>query len=123
MKAWRGALLAGVVAALVAAGSQAQWESAHQPPSNLLSPTSVTRAPAPGVSAAPASYPAGQRYVLAVGDGEALDVYTGSFTVTLPVVAAAGQHTLSGSLRYQACDRAACYPPRTLPVDLLFTAK
>jgi hypothetical protein len=30
---------------------------------------------------------------------------------------------LDGSLRYQACDSAACYPPKTLPIQVVFTAK
>jgi hypothetical protein len=45
-------------------------------------------------------------------------VYAGDFTVKLPVVAAAGEHTVEGSLKYQACDNAACYPPKTLPVKV-----
>ncbi|MEO6804873.1 MAG: protein-disulfide reductase DsbD domain-containing protein [Edaphobacter sp.] len=52
-----------------------------------------------------------------------MDVYSGSFTVKLPVVAEPGTHTVAGTLRYQACDRAACYPPKNLPVQILFTAK
>ena len=46
-----------------------------------------------------------------------------TLALTLPVVAAAGEHTIDGSLRYQACDNAACYPPKTLPVQVVFTAK
>ena len=41
----------------------------------------------------------------------------------VPVVAEAGKHTIDGTLRYQACDHAACYPPKTLPVQVIFTAK
>jgi len=41
----------------------------------------------------------------------------------LPVVAAAGEHTVVGALRYQACDNASCYPPRTVPVKVLLTAR
>jgi hypothetical protein len=50
-------------------------------------------------------------------------VYMGDFTVKLPVVARAGAHTVDGTLRYQACDHAACYPPKNLPVQVIFTAK
>ena len=46
-----------------------------------------------------------------------------TFTVKVPVVAAAGEHTVDGSLRYQACDNAACYPPKSLPVQVVVTAK
>jgi hypothetical protein len=38
-------------------------------------------------------------------------------------VAEAGAHTVNGTLRYQACDNAACYPPKSLPVQMVFTAK
>ena len=47
----------------------------------------------------------------------------GTFMVKVPVVAAAGSHTVDGALRYQACDHAACYPPKSLPVQVVFTAK
>jgi hypothetical protein len=30
---------------------------------------------------------------------------------------------MDGTLKYQACDNASCYPPRTIPVKVLFTAK
>ena len=55
--------------------------------------------------------------------GEALDVYSGPFTVRLPLEAVKGDHTLTGTLRYQACDNAACYPPKSLPVEVVFSAK
>jgi hypothetical protein len=50
-------------------------------------------------------------------------VYAGDFTVKLPVVAAAGDHTINGTLRYQACDNAACYPPKTLPLQVTISTK
>jgi hypothetical protein len=28
-----------------------------------------------------------------------------------------GKYAFHGTLRYQACDNAACYPPKTTPVD------
>ena len=79
--------------------------------------------PADGVKAAEVVYPAGTSYSFSFEPNEKLDVYTGRFTVKVPVVAAAGEHTIDGSLRYQACDKAACYPPKTLPVQVVFTAK
>jgi thiol:disulfide interchange protein len=84
----------------------------HTPKSELQIPTVFELQPADGVRAAEVVYPA-----------EKLDVYTGSFTVKVPVVAAAGEHTLDGVLRYQACDSTVCYPPETLPVQVSFTAK
>ena len=34
-----------------------------------------------------------------------------------------GEHTVDGMLRYQACDKAACYPPKSLPVQVELMAK
>jgi len=97
--------------------------NSHTPTSEMLIPTTLTLQPAAGVKTLPLVYPAGHSYSFSFDPGDKLDVYMGDFTVMLPVVAQAGQHTVDGSLRYQACDNASCYPPRTLPVKVVFTAK
>ena len=97
--------------------------NSHTPKSELLIPTAITLQPTADVKAAPVVYPAGTEYSFAFEPKEKLDVYTGAFTIKLPVVAAAGEHTIDATLRYQACDSAACYPPKTLPLQVLFTAK
>lgn len=97
--------------------------NSHTPKSELLIPTVLTLQPAAGVKASPLEYPAGQTYSFSFDPTDKLDVYAGDFTLKLPVVATPGQHSIDGSLRYQACDNASCYPPRTLPVKLIFTAK
>jgi len=97
--------------------------NSHTPKSELLIPTQITLQPAPGVKAEAVQYPAGTSYSFSFDPTEKLDVYSGAFTVKLPVVADAGTHTVDGTLRYQACDHAACYPPKSLPVQVIFTAK
>jgi hypothetical protein len=97
--------------------------NSHTPKSELLIPTQIVLQPAAGVKAEALEYPAGTSYSFSFDPSEKLDVYSGAFTVKVPVVAEAGAHTLAGSLRYQACDHAACYPPKSLPVEVLFTAK
>jgi hypothetical protein len=97
--------------------------NSHTPKSELLIPTVVKLDDAAGVRAEPVQYPAGTQYSFSFEPGEKLDVYTGVFTVKVPVTVAAGSHTVSGTLHYQACDNAACYPPKTLPVQLVLTAK
>jgi hypothetical protein len=97
--------------------------NSNTPKSEILIPTKLTLQPAEGVKAEPAEYPAGTAYSFAFSPKEKLDVYMGDFTVKLPVVARAGAHTVDGTLRYQACDHAACYPPKNLPVQVIFTAK
>jgi hypothetical protein len=48
-------------------------------------------------------------------------VYTGDFTVDVVVrplhSVPKGKYTIRGTLKYQACDNAACYPPKQLPVS------
>jgi len=97
--------------------------NSHTPKSELLIPTQIALQPAAGVKAEAVEYPAGTSYSFSFDPTEKLDVYTGAFTVKLPVVAEAGTHTVDGTLRYQACDHAACYPPRSLPVQVIFTAQ
>ena len=95
--------------------------NSHTPKSEFLIPTKVDLQSAAGVKAETAEYPAGTAFSFSPNDK--LDVYAGDFTVKLPVVAAAGTHEMDGTLRYQACDHAACYPPKSLLVHVLFTAK
>ena len=97
--------------------------NSHTPKSELLIPTNVELAAAAGVKVDKLAYPAGKSFSFSFDPGEKLDVYADSFTVTVPVTATAGQHELSGTLKYQACDHAACYPPKTLAVVVPFTAR
>jgi hypothetical protein len=97
--------------------------NSHTPKSELLIPTALHLDSSTDVKALSAEYPAGTLYNFSFNPSEKLDVYTGEFTVRLPVVAQAGAHALTGSLHYQACDKAACYPPRSLPVQIAVTAK
>jgi hypothetical protein len=97
--------------------------NSHTPKSELLIPTRIELQPAAGVKAEAVEYPAGSSYSFSFDPTEKLDVYTGAFTVKLPVVAEAGAHSVDGTLRYQACDHAACYPPKSLAVQVVFTAK
>lgn len=97
--------------------------NSHLPKSELQIPTKVELGPDAGVKVLGAEYPVGKSYHVAADPTETLNVYSESFVVKVPVVAGAGQHALKGSLTYQACDTAACYPPKTLALDVLFTAK
>ena len=97
--------------------------NSHTPKSELLIPTAIKLQAADGVKAAEAVYPAGTLFSFSFEPKEKLDVYTGNFTLKIPVVATAGEHTIEGSLHYQACDTAACYPPKNLPVQVAFTVK
>jgi hypothetical protein len=65
-------------------------------------------------------YPAGQNISLPFAPDQKLNVYSGAFTlfVTIRPLSSViqGKYALHGRLKYQACDKAACYPPKNLPV-------
>jgi len=97
--------------------------NSHTPKSKFMIPTALTLQPATGVKPGTPEFPVGQLFSFTFDPNEKVDVYAGSFTVKLPVVAAAGEHSMDATLKYQACDSASCYPPKTLPVKILFTAR
>ncbi len=96
--------------------------NSHKPKDELLIATELKLDPG-SFHIANELYPAGSHFRLQVGGGEDLDVYQGEFRIALRIEAPRGDSTLSGSLRYQACDNAACFPARTLPVKIAVTAK
>lgn len=96
--------------------------NSHKPKDELLLPTELKLDSGP-LHTIVEQYPAGSRFHLAVGEGEDLDVYQGEFRVALRVEAPKGSSTLTGSLHYQACDTAACFPPKTLPFQIAVTAR
>lgn len=92
--------------------------NSHTPSDELLIPTMLKLDAARGVQVLGEGYPAGVSFHLPVGAGETLNVYQGEFRVMLRLVVPKGDSTLSGTLHYQACDNAACFPPKNLPVHV-----
>ncbi len=68
-------------------------------------------------------YPAGTAYSFSFDPKEKLDVYTGAFTVKVPVVAAAGEHTIEGRCGIRLAIMRLAIRRRRLPVQVVFTAK
>ena len=96
--------------------------NSHAPKDELLIPTALTLENG-SVKVLGEEYQPGSPFRLAVGAGETLDVYQGEFRVKVRLVAPAGTSALLGALRYQACDNAACFPPRTLAVRVAVEAR
>lgn len=94
--------------------------NSNQPKSEYLLPTTLKLDPPSDIVVASLTYPRGEDYSFAFAPDEKLNVYTGDFTVrgtvkttrTVPT----GTYRVHGTLTYQACDNAACYPPKKLPV-------
>jgi len=94
--------------------------NSNKPNSELLIPTLINWDVPTDISLAKTVYPPGQDYSFSFSPDEKLSVYTGDFTVNSLVMAAKstpkGTYRVHGTLRYQACDNRACYPPATVPI-------
>ena len=97
--------------------------NSHKPKSDLLIPTLATFSPEDGVRVGAIEYPVGVHYSFASDPADVLDVYTGAVTLRVPVTAAKGEHVLHGAVRYQACNDRSCFPPRSLAIEVPFTAR
>jgi hypothetical protein len=95
--------------------------NSHTPKDELLVPTVLRLDGAGGVQVMGETYQKGAPFELHVAGsgnakGELLDVYQGEFRVMVRLTVPKGASTMTGALHYQACDNAACFPPKTLPV-------
>jgi hypothetical protein len=92
--------------------------NSHTPKDEFLIPTTFSIPDGTGVRLDKATYPAGEEFTLPLDPSTKLSVYTGEFTIEARIVAAAGNHLVEAKLRYQACDKNACLPPKTIPVAI-----
>jgi len=99
--------------------------NSNKPRADYLIPTVLKLNPAEPVAIADVKYPAGEDMTFSFSPNEKLSVYSGDFSISTvlkaPASAAAGTYPVKGELRFQACDRSACYPPRSIPVQFQVT--
>jgi hypothetical protein len=95
--------------------------NSNKPKSEFLIPTALKIDPPTDIIIGKVSYPEGEDKSFPFSPDEKLNVYTGDFSVDVVVRPLAsvvtGKYALHGQLKYQACDNAACYPPKKVPVD------
>jgi hypothetical protein len=95
--------------------------NSNTPKSEFLIPTALKLDAPTDIVLTRVSYPPGKDMSFPFAPDEPLNVYTGDFTVTMTVrplhTVQPGKYAIHGDLKYQACDNAACYPPKHLPVD------
>ena len=95
--------------------------NSNQPKSEFLIPTVLKLSAPTDIVIGRVTYPAGSEMSFAFAPEDKLSVYTGSFPVVVEVRPLAevipARYMIRGELRYQACDNAACYPPKKLPVQ------
>jgi hypothetical protein len=95
--------------------------NSNTPKSEFLIPTALKMDAPTDIALTKVGYPEGKDMSFPFAPDEKLNVYTGDFTVTMTVrplhTVQPGKYAIHGDLKYQACDNAACYPPKHLPVD------
>jgi len=95
--------------------------NSNTPKSEFLIPTALKLDAPTDIMVGKITYPAGEEMSFPFSPDEKLSVYTGEFPLTVVVrplsIVVPGKYMLHGELKYQACDNAACYPPKKLPVE------
>jgi hypothetical protein len=95
--------------------------NSNQPKSEFLIPTVLKVEATTDIVIGKTSYPEGKDTSFAFAPDEKLNVYTGDFEVDVLVrplhTVQPGKYVVRGTLKYQACDNTACYPPKQLPVS------
>jgi hypothetical protein len=95
--------------------------NSNAPKSEFLIPTALKMDLPTDIVLGKIAYPEGKDLTFPFSPNEKLNVYSGDFEIKLMVhplhSVTPGKYVMHGSLRYQACDNAQCFPPKTLPVN------
>lgn len=94
--------------------------NSNTPTEEYLIPTALKMEAPTDIVIGRITYPDGQNITLPFAPDLKLNVYTGDFSVFVNVrplsTVVPGKYALHGRLKFQACDKAACYPPKEMPV-------
>jgi len=94
--------------------------NSNKPAAEYLIPTTLKLDPPTDIVVGKTTYPPGKEMSFAFAPDEKLSVYSGDFTLGVSIrplgSVLPSKYEVRGTLRYQACDNAACYPPKNLPV-------
>jgi thiol:disulfide interchange protein len=95
--------------------------NSNTPKSEFLIPTALKMDLPTDIILGKIQYPPGEDASFPFSPDEKLSVYSGDFTIAVAVhplqSVTPGKYIIHGMLHYQACDNAACYPPKTVPVS------
>ncbi|MFY9647280.1 MAG: protein-disulfide reductase DsbD domain-containing protein [Terriglobales bacterium] len=95
--------------------------NSNQPKSEFLIPTALKVEATTDIVIGKTTYPDGQDMSFPFDPDEKLNVYSGDFKIDVQVrplhSVQPGKYVVRATLKYQACDNAACYPPKQLPVS------
>jgi DsbC/DsbD-like thiol-disulfide interchange protein len=96
--------------------------NSHHPTDQYLIATTLTPKLPTGFELLETLYPAGRVEKFSFSPDKGLDVYSGSVTLKLRLIAhndaPIGAVTIPVTLRYQACNDTTCLPPVKVPIDV-----
>ncbi len=95
--------------------------NSNTPKSEFLIATALKMDPPTDIVLGKTEYPEGRDVSFPFSPDEKLNVYSGDFAINVSIhplhSVVPGKYVMHGFLRYQACDNAQCFPPKTLPVN------
>ena len=95
--------------------------NSNQPKQEYLRKTELKIDPPTDIVIEKISYPEGQEQSFPFAPEDKLSVYSGDFAIGVVVrplkTVLPANYAVHGRLNYQACDKAACYPPKQIPVS------
>lgn len=95
--------------------------NSHVPKGDYLIPTALKMNPPSDVMITMVTYPQGEDATFPFAPDQKINVYSGDITINGVVKALStsgtGTYRVRGALNYQACDNAACYPPKSVPLQ------
>jgi hypothetical protein len=120
VKAAKGSATVVTVKASLPAGYHA---NSNKPTETYLIPLTIKWTAGPlQMDSVTYPQPKFERFPFQKPSDKPLSVVTGEFSIatrfTVPANAPAGPAAENGTLRYQACDNKACYPPKNVPVSV-----
>lgn len=95
--------------------------NSNQPKQEYLKKTELRMDPPTDIAIEKLAYPEGEDRSFPFDPNEKLNVYTGDITIGVTVrplkTVMPAKYAVHGILNYQACDNAACYPPKHMPIS------
>ena len=95
--------------------------NSNQPRQEYLKKTELKMDPPTDIAIEKLTYPQGEDRSFPFAPDDKLSVYTGDFAIGVTVrplkTVMPAKYAVHAVLNYQACDNAACYPPKHLPVS------
>jgi hypothetical protein len=95
--------------------------NSNQPKQEYLKKTELKLDAPTDIAVMKVAYPTGEDRSFPFDPDEKLNVYSGDFAVDVTVrplkTVLPAKYAVHGMLKYQACDNAACYPPKQMPIS------